>query len=149
MLDFVTQAHTALEKLHNLGNAHTDVRLPNFCFSKDHQLKLIDFDRAIPVNSPYHNNKDYFFYQCPEEGPTGHHLDYKQLGLIIIKVLNYNYGNNNWKLLKKIHDLHDFISCLINHGEFDQSHFEAWKDNLADRHKKSLTDVLTSRTAKS
>ena len=49
--DFVTQAKRALEELHKFGYAHFDVRLPNFCYSREFEAMLIDFDRAIP-NTP-------------------------------------------------------------------------------------------------
>ena len=64
MLEFVQQARDALRSLHNLGYAHTDVRLHNICFSKDCVLKLIDFDDVV-----YHkkrmSNTQSGFYSAP------------------------------------------------------------------------------------
>ena len=75
-------------------------------------------------------------------------MDYKQLGLIMLKVLDSDYENNNWKLSKEqVH--HDFISSLINHGDFDQSLFNTWKDNLVEEYKDSVANVLISRPTKS
>ena len=60
LADFVTQALKAVKELHDFGYAHNDVRLLNFCFSKNFTLKLIDFDRMNLLNYSFPSQSDYF-----------------------------------------------------------------------------------------
>ena len=118
--DFVIQAKRALQELHKIGYAHVDVRLPNFCFSKDFEAMLIDFDRIQSTKNrvPSFGTKGNTFFIPPESDPTYIRLDFKQLGMLISSTL----------------DLHpeslapdDFISHLIEYGDFNKDLFSNWK----------------------
>ena len=50
--DFMPIART-LDKLHNEGYVHSDVRLVNMVFPDDGESKLIDFELAKSVGMPY------------------------------------------------------------------------------------------------
>ena len=88
LLEFVQQARDGLRSLHILGYAHTDVRLPNICFSKGFVLKLIDFDDVVynKRQMPFTRSE---FYSAPGPNQTAESLYFKQLGFIILYILNW------------------------------------------------------------
>ena len=142
MFKFVQQARDALRSLHNLGYAHTDVRLHNICFSKDYVLKPIDFDDVV-YNKKRMSNTRSGFYSAPYSNCIAESLDFKQLGFIILYILNCDSCENsplvNY-LDSDFTEKYPFLSGLINQGYFDDSEFEDWKIVHADS--RSLEDTL-------
>ena len=130
--DFVIQAKRALQELHNLGYAHVDVRLPNFCFSYNYEAMLIDFDRIQVIDysvSLIPQEEDFFI--PPKTNRTFEGLDFKQLGILIKETLNMK-------------SLDPFTNYLINHGEFNEDEFLNWKKEGEGSAK--LSDILSERT---
>ncbi|KAI6654984.1 hypothetical protein LOD99_11446 [Oopsacas minuta] len=80
--DFVEHAIRALRELHGIGFAHSDVRLPNFCFSDQYEAMLIDFDRAVRILRQDFSCNDPYIFQPPVENVTFEGLDFKQLGFV-------------------------------------------------------------------
>ena len=123
LVPFVTEALNALKELHDLDYAHTDVRLPNFCVSRDYQLMLIDFDRSQRATSWYSDSDRNFLYQSPTD--TALSLDYKQLGLLILSIQQATYTDmacvtqNEVKLKRE----HPFISRMIFDGIYEATLF--------------------------
>ena len=80
--DFVIQAKRALDELHKFGYAHFDVRLLNFCYSREFEAMLIDFDRAIP-NTPEPPSLSFelphYFHLVPSRVRTPVEIDLSNL----------------------------------------------------------------------
>ncbi|KAL5457787.1 hypothetical protein EMCRGX_G035081 [Ephydatia muelleri] len=77
----------ALDALHGLGFAHTDVRINNACFHNN-QVTLIDFDRATSCTNTV-TTSNHFMYnnQGGREMTSVCDLDWKQLGLMILSII--------------------------------------------------------------
>lgn len=75
----------ALQKLHNAGYVHSDVRLVNLLFPKDDEAKLIDFDLADKVSTPYPAGYNNVLYRHPDatEGKP-RHVDHDRYSVICI-----------------------------------------------------------------
>ena len=125
----MTEALNALKELHDLDYAHTDVRLPNFCVSRDYQLMLIDFDRSQRATSWYSDSDRNFLYQSPTD--TALSLDYKQLGLLILSIQQAAYTDmacvtqNEVKLKWG----HPFMSRMIFDVIYEVTLFHESKDH--------------------
>ncbi|KAI6656075.1 hypothetical protein LOD99_11341 [Oopsacas minuta] len=133
---FVQQAIDAIEALHKLGYAHTDIRLPNFCFSADFCLKLIDFDRVCGISS-YKVRSDHYELIPPTELSSGSALDFKQLGILIAQVMYPEMRTDkwNWKSFKKYSLKVNLINQLIFDGTYEKDSLNDWV--------KSLTSIVT------
>lgn len=144
--DFIKQALAAVKQLHNLNFAHNDIRLPNFVFSKDYELRLIDFDRSRYVNLSPLDSKNYFNVP-PKLASSAKSLDYKQIGLLILQILNQEVAKNNWEKIcqSKPEDFHHFLRGMIFYGDYDESVFLEFLSDQNDDNC-SLVDVLTERT---
>ena len=114
--------------MHLLGYAHTDVKLPNICFSENFELKLIDFDDVV-YNKRQMPLVRSEFYSAPLPECTAESLDFKQLGFIILYIINcdsledspfVNYLDSDFA------EKFPFLSKLINQGYFDDSDFQDW-----------------------
>ena len=102
--DFLHRTAEALKELHSLGYAHLDVRVPNICFYKNsnsYHVILIDVDRCreIIVQDVTGYVGEMYKYTrsadpCVPETWTTEHLDWKQLGLLAVRVLTeYKYSD--------------------------------------------------------
>jgi len=60
VLAIFRSAFTALEKLHEKGIVHSDVRARNVVFTIDQNVELIDFDLAGKVGDSYPENFNHF-----------------------------------------------------------------------------------------
>ena len=146
--DFVTLAKRALEELHKFGYAHFDVRLPNFCYSRQFEAMLIDFDRAIP-NTPKPPSLSFelphYFHRVPSRVRTPVGIDFKQLGILIYSVIEDedmvqvdDLSDDDFK------DSHDFICQLVIHGEFDKQLFEDFFESHQECNQ-SIQSVILDR----
>ena len=87
--NFIEQAVKALTELHEIGYAHCDVRLPNFCFSNEYEAMLIDFDRiqnAKHIGGLF-GSKESYFDEHPAKERTAKGLDFKQLRLLMYQII--------------------------------------------------------------
>ena len=141
--DFVTQAKRALEELHQFGYVHFDVRLPNFCYSRDFEAMLIDFDRAIPVTLPPSSDVFHYFHRVPSENTIG--IDFKQLGILIYSVIEgKDMEQVNVLSDTDFKDSHDFIRQLVIHGEFDKQLFDHFFESHQECNQ-SIQSVILDR----
>ena len=68
--DLVQQVVSALQRMHDLGWAHLDVRQPNICFTRDGNIRLIDLNRVHHVSEVSVDEYcDSFLYQREELEP--------------------------------------------------------------------------------
>jgi len=144
--DFDDQVVCALKELHcKLHRAHLDVRIPNICFTRNGDVRLIDLDRTRPDNAPIDNYKDSFFYELPENQSTMD-MDWRQLGLPIYYALHGTEIQKESSTSRKHHldELRKtpFLSSLVNF-KMDSEQFAQWKNNLPVCSKCSVRDVLS------
>ena len=152
LTDFVRQAIDAILQLHEFGYAHTDIRFPNFCYSKDYQLKLIDFDRAQLADEMYccsnADSEENFALVSPNDSSTFKCIDFKQLGLLILSVTSPELKEDNWSALRtkpaNSAKLPDFIQNLIE-GDYCESLHEKWYKSEFPNYNKSIFDVLCEK----
>ena len=152
LTDFVRQAIDAILQLHEFGYAHTDIRFPNFCYSKDYELKLIDFDRAQLADEMYccsnADSKDYFALDPPNRCSPFKCIDFKQLGLLILSVTSPELKEDNWSALRtkpaNSAKLPDFIQNLIE-GNYSSQLYDEWRQSLPLNYNSSIIDVLCKR----
>ena len=146
--DFVIQAKRALDELHKFGYAHYDVRLLNFCYSREFEAMLIDFDRAIP-NTPKPPSLSFelphYFHRVPSRVRTPVGIDFKQLGILIYSVIEDedivqvdDLSDDDFK------DSHDFICQLVIHGEFDKQLFDHFFESHQECNQ-SIQSVILDR----
>ena len=84
----------ALQKLHDAGYVHSDVRLVNLLFPLDDEAKLIDFDLADKVGTLYPDGYNNVLYRHPDamQGKP-RHVNHDRYSLIcIIKDLPFYDG---------------------------------------------------------
>ena len=106
LTDFLLRTADALNELHSLGFAHLDVRIPNICFYKgddQYDVILIDVGRSRElgiqdvtgyVGEMYQATKCIDNCDDDPEDWTTEHLDWKQMGLLAVRVLtNYKYND--------------------------------------------------------
>ena len=143
LADFVTQAVNAVKELHLFGYAHNDVRLPNFCFSKNYTLKLIDFDRVRVLNNNFSIRSNYFCLKPPLNDGSCEALDYKQLGLMIRYIIYPDLYMKEVSCLTEEPLGHLFLESLINDGIYSKNYFDDWKCTLKEQLK--VSDILSAR----
>ena len=129
MGQFVQQVIDAIEAFHRLGYAHTDIRLPNFCFSADFRLKLIDFDRVCGISEYRIRSVNYQLISPTEQLlSSGSALDFKLLGMLIAQVMNPKMRSHewNWKSLEKSSLKVNLINQLIFDGTYEKDSLNDW-----------------------
>ena len=129
---FVEKVDLALTELHNMGIAHSDVRLPNICFNHQYDAVLIDMERCCDAKKFPHiavrlpscmytqpKNVDFFSGEC---------MDYMQLGWLVAWVLSdkdengkSDYHDRSWST--QIMDIRNdmFVKKLVCCGEYSRS----------------------------
>ena len=147
--DLVKQLVSILERIHKLGWAHLDIHLPNICFTRGGQIRLIDLDRVhskydICLDEYHHS----FLYQIPRSIPiTG--VDWRQLGVLIYSVLRRaenpvrcRLGYSHLSELKKI----PFLKELVVDYKMQHASLEKWLASLEPPlGTRSILDVLQER----
>ena len=147
--DLVQQVAAVLERMHELGWAHLDVRLPNICFTQDGCVRLIDLDRVHHLyDDCLDEYRGSFLYQLPDDVPiTG--VDWRQLGVLIYSVLHRTENPDIHKLgdghhVEKLKQV-PFLKELVVDYTMNPASFQEWKDSLESR---SVHDVLRERRAR-
>ena len=153
--DLVQQVVLVLQRLHGLGWAHLDVRLPNICFTRDGNVRLIDLDRVHHVSEI--NVDKYsgsFLYQLRLGRPVAD-LDWRQLGVLIYCALCHSSSIQIHKLHLKENDHHQnelqrirFLNELVFNYEMNDASLQAWKESLEESSRRSVCDVLRERQAR-
>ena len=151
--DLVKQLVSILERIHKLGWAHFDIHLPNICFTREGQIRLIDLDRVhskcdICLDEYHHS----FLYQIPRSiSITG--VDWRQLGVLIYSVLHraenpvrHRLGcSHHLRELKQI----PFLKELVVEYKMRYASLEKWLASLEPplgTH--SILDVLQERRSR-
>ena len=142
--DLADGIRNGLEKLHSLGLAHLDVRLPNVCVGDDFQVRLIDFDRASSSANVSSYGK-HFMYTYETGERIVQNLDWKQFGLLLF-TLSYSGEKHQSELVKADipDDSHDFLMQLIFHHTCDDTLLQQWKKSLSLGQKQFLESILLS-----
>ena len=151
--DLVEQVVVVLQRLHDLGWAHLDVRLPNICFTRDGNVRLIDLDRVHSVSEFFVDEySGSFLYQRRLGRPVAD-LDWRQLGVLIYCALCHSSSIQIHKL--KENDRHGneikqirFLNELVFNYEMNNASLQAWKESLEESSRRSVCDVLRERQAR-
>ena len=132
-----------LDKLHGLGLAHLDVRLPNVCVGDDYEVKLIDFDRSSHSNDV----KKYggqFMYKYETKQMIVQHLDWKQFGLLLFTLSSYRGPKHQNELTKD--DIPQgsspFLKKLIFRHTCNDKLLHKWKESLQPSQKRPMRPLL-------
>eukprot|EP00731_Ephydatia_muelleri_P010387 Em0005g973a len=132
--DLADGIREGLDKLHGLGLAHLDVRLPNVCVGDDYEVKLIDFDRSSRSNDV----KEYggqFMYKYETKQRIVQHLDWKQFGLLLFTLSSYIGPKHQNELTKD--DIPQESSSFLRELIFDHT----CNDNLLHSGKNHCSPV--------
>ena len=147
LLSFVKEAAIAIEELHNQGFAHQDVRLPNFCFSRDFKAVLIDLDRSCNSTEVPSFRKDDVMYK---RELTAAQNDWMQLGLIILWVTFHSkqsgigyYDLKRQEVPEEYQSDHFLCSLML--GTYTKEHHLLHSHLLQNYNTKSLQSVLEDR----
>ena len=141
--DLADGIREGLDKLHGLGLAHLDVRLPNVCVGDDYEVKLIDFDRSSNSNDV----KEYggqFMYKYETKQRIVQHLDWKQFGLLLFTLSSYRGPKHQNELTKD--DIPQgsspFLIKLIFHHTYNDNLLHTWKQSLQPSQKRPMRPLL-------
>ena len=141
--DLADGIREGLDKLHGLGLAHLDVRLPNVCVGDDYEVKLIDFDRSSCSNDV----KEYggqFMYKYETKQRIVQHLDWKQFGLLLFTLSSYRGPKHQNELTKD--DIPQgsspFLRELIFHHTCNDNLLHTWKQSLQPSQKRPMRFLL-------
>ncbi|KAL5493807.1 hypothetical protein EMCRGX_G015037 [Ephydatia muelleri] len=132
--DLADGIREGLDKLHGLGLAHLDVRLPNVCVGDDYEVKLIDFDRSSRSNDV----KEYggqFMYKYETKQRIVQHLDWKQFGLLLFTLSSYIGPKHQNELTKD--DIPQESSSFLRELIFDHTYA-----HLSDGDRLATLDVF-------
>ena len=141
--DLADGIREGLDKLHGLGLAHLDVRLPNVCVGDDYEVKLIDFDRSSSSNDV----KEYggqFMYKYETKQRIVQHLDWKQFGLLLFTLSSY-WGPKHQNELTKDdipQESSPFLRELIFDHTCNDNLLHTWKESLQPSQKCQITFLL-------
>ena len=129
--DLVVQIVTALKQLHRIDWAHLDVRLPNICFTRNGNVRLIDLDRINHKTAGLNEYGKSFFYENPENGSTID-VDWRQLGLLIYYVQTGVEIQKQSEVARAslLTELDPFLKELIVNFKMDERLLESWRTNL-------------------
>ena len=128
--DLVDQVVTALKQLHGIRWAHLDVRLPNICFTRNGNVRLIDLDRVNHKKADLTEYGKSFFYEIPENGSVID-VDWRQLGLLIYYVQTGVEIQKQPQVAKtNLRKLDPFLKELIVNFKLDERLLESWRTNL-------------------
>ena len=105
--DLVQQVVSVLQRMHDLGWAHLDVRLPNVYFTRDGHVRLIDLDQVHHVSDvSVDEYSDSFLYQWESEPRPITDLDWRQLRVLIYCVQYHTSSIDIHKLHLRENDHH-------------------------------------------
>ena len=141
--DLADGIREGLDKLHGLGLAHLDVRLPNVCVGDDYEVKLIDFDRSSRSNDV----KEYggqFMYKYETKQRIVQHLDWKQFGLLLFTLSSYIGPKHQNELTKDDipQESSSFLRELIFDHTCNDNLLHTWKESLQPSQKRRMKFLL-------
>ena len=123
---------------HALKIAHFDIWLPNICFKEDDTPVLIDLDRSVAENTfstredidvlrtQYNNSEMYYVNAADDPDDYIYKLDYKQLAIMFLDLVNNDNNDNNMEYNNEPTNLqssHPFLQELYK-GNFNEQLFE-------------------------
>lgn len=131
IVNFTSLVVLAIADLHKVGIAHLDIRLENICFKSDGTAVLIDLDRSCEMtylakflSSQWGNSEMYI---CPDKVWTAEKMDWRQLAIMILAILN---GTDKAGYHQRPADFHHrFFEDLFNEGVYKDDLRRSWASN--------------------
>ena len=94
LFSFAKSAFHSIEELHSVGFAHTDIRLPNFCFKQSEMewsAVLIDLDCAVDLSKKISANVSSHMYNVQFD--RAEQYDWRQYALMLCRIIEGKEGD--------------------------------------------------------
>jgi hypothetical protein len=140
----ILEVSEALQRMHQSGIAHNDIRLPNICFNDLYKPVFIDIDRATKLDIRYANVSGMGCMYDDIDGDSAT-VDMVQLGWMVAWILASpadasTYHTRKWDSQPNIVKNDKFVEKLIKKGIYSAA------DLPAGYGSNSIQSVLSKRT---